>query len=89
MGHWERMCHSKSVREVTETVDQTAYFLGAVTNSQKDEQWTVQFSIGVTPVKFKIDTRADANIICEETFSVLNPERVLEQSNVTMCSPGG
>lgn len=74
VGHWERMCHSRSVREVTETVAQTQYFLGAVTNSQRnDEQWSVKISIGKTPVKFKIDTGADANIMCEETFSMLNP----------------
>lgn len=53
VGHWEKMCHSKSVREVTETVAQTQYFLGAVTNSQRnDEQWSVQISIGKTPVKY-------------------------------------
>lgn len=83
MGHTERMCHSKSVREVTETVAQTPYFLGAVTNSQiNDEQWTVQISIGITPVKLKIYTGADANIRCEEIFSMLNPRRMLELSNV-------
>lgn len=26
--------------------------------------------------------------MCEETFSMLNPKRMLELSNVSLCSPG-
>lgn len=94
VGHWESRCHTKSVREVTEDVSDDAseapYFLGAVSKSNgKDEQWTVQLEIGKTPVRFKIDTGADTNIMSEETFTSLSPEKKLERSNVTLCSPGG
>lgn len=90
VGHWERKCHTKVVREVTEDTEETHYFLGAVTNTREnDEQWTVQFAIGTTPVIFKIDTGADANVMGVETFNKLVPEKKLEPSNVTLCSPGG
>lgn len=89
-GHWERKCRSKAVREVTEGADESQYFLGAVTNTKtNDELWTVQFKIGATPVKFKIDTGADTNVMGVETFSRLVPQRKLEPSNVTLYSPGG
>ena len=48
-GHWERMCHTKSVSEVTENY-QASYFLGSVSNADKsNDQWTVQILIGATP----------------------------------------
>lgn len=71
MGHWERMCHSKSITEVTEaeTVSQTPYFLGSVTDiNRESDQWTVEIVIGTTPVKFKIDTGADLIVMEKETF---------------------
>lgn len=72
VGHWEKKCHSKSVREVTETISQTPYFLAAVTNANRNEdRWIMQFSIGTIPVTFKIDTGADANIMADETFNKL------------------
>ena len=75
---------------MTETVSQTPYFLGAVTNENRsDEQWKIQFTIGTTPVKFKIDTGADVNIMGEETFKKLVPNKKLESSNVALGSPGG
>ncbi|XP_019725289.1 uncharacterized protein LOC109515746 isoform X2 [Hippocampus comes] len=93
VGHWERMCHSKSIKEVTdeETVSQTPYFLGAVTDTTREsDKWTVEIVIGATPVKFKIDTGADLNIMEKETFDMLVPEEKLVQSNIPpMNSPGG
>ena len=93
VGHWEAKCHTKAVREVTETesVSQTPYFLGAVTQTNKEnDQWTVKIVIGETPVKFKIDTGADLNIMEEETFHMLCPKQPLVQSNIPpMNSPGG
>lgn len=84
------MCHTKTVREGTENVDQTSYFLGSVTNAdQSDDQWTVLFLIGATPVKFKMDTGADASVMCEETFDSLIPERTLQPSTITLCRPWG
>jgi len=75
---------------VTETVSQTPYFLGAVTNENRsDEQWTVQFTIGTTPVKFKIDTGADVNIMGEETFNKIIPDKKLESSNHTNAGAEG
>lgn len=45
--------------------------------------------IGETPVKFKIDTGADLNIMEEETFNMLCPKQQLVQSNIPpMSSPG-
>ena len=91
VGHWENKCYSKLVREVTEeTVSQRPYYLGAVTNTNRnDELWTIKLTIGAAPVKFKIDTGADANIMGEETFNKLTPKKKLEPSNITLCSPGG
>lgn len=75
---------------MTETVSQTQYSLGAVTNENRsDEQWTIQCTIGTTPVKFKIDTGEDVNIMGEEAFNKLVPDKKLESSNITLCSPGG
>lgn len=37
-GHWARVCHSnRSVREVTERLDQPSYFLGSVYNVNERE----------------------------------------------------
>lgn len=87
------MCHSKSVREVTEAacVSQMPYFLGAVTDSNRQiDQWTVEIVIGATPVKYKIEKGADLNVIEKETFNMLISEQRLVQSNIPpMNSPGG
>ena len=75
VGHWEIKCHTKAIREVTETetVSQTPYFLGAVTNANRDnDQWTVQI------------------LMEEETFNMLFPQQKVLQSNIPpMSSPGG
>jgi len=88
-GHWHNQCKSKAVSEVTETDEQSEYFLGSVNANTGNEQWTVQLLIGATPVQFKIDTGADASVMCEETFNVLIPERELRQTSVSLSSPGG
>lgn len=80
---------SERRREITECFDQPSYFLGSVYNiNELEEQWMVQLLIGATPVKFKIDTGADINIVAEETFSKLVPAKALETANVTLNSPG-
>lgn len=88
-GHWQSQCKTKAVREVTETDEQEEYYMGSVNAKTSDEQWTVQLLIGATPVKFKIDTGADASVMCEETFNMLIPERELKQTSVSLTSPGG
>lgn len=56
--------------------------------NRDNDKWTVQIVIGETPVKFKIDTGADLNIMEEETFNMLCLQLV--QSNIPpMSSPGG
>jgi transposase InsO family protein len=87
-GHWQSQCKTKAVREVTEADEQSEYFLGSV-NANASDEWTVQLLLGATPVKFKIDTGADASVMCEETFNMLIPERELKQTSVFLTSPGG
>ncbi len=74
--------------EVTETDDHCEYFLGSV-NANMSNEWTVQLLVGATPVKFKIDTGADASVMCEETFNMLVPEKELKQTSISLTSPGG
>lgn len=87
-GHWQRQCKSKAVSEVTETDEHSEYFLGSV-NANVSDEWTVQLLVGATPVKFKIDTGADASVMCEETFNMLVPERELKQTSISLTSPAG
>lgn len=61
-GHWECVCHSKTVIEVTEEVKQL-YFLGEVGTKNSKDDWTVSLTIGNTP-----DTGADATVITKRTF---------------------
>ena len=70
VGHWERMCKSKVVNEVTEQEENTAYFLGSVKSTplSSGKQWTVKLNICHKQVTFKIDTGADVCIMSEETF---------------------
>lgn len=91
MGHWARVCRSRSVNEVTETerAGQTSYFLGSVCDNEKSEQWTVQLQVDSSPVEFKIDTGADVTVISEDTFHTLIPERTLDPPDIPLDSPGG
>lgn len=92
MGHWARVCRSRSVNEVTETerAGQTSYFLGSVCDvNDKSEQWTVQLQVDSTPVEFKIDTGADVTVISEDTFHTLRGERALDPPDIPLESPGG
>lgn len=87
-GHWRSQCKTKAVSEVKEADEESEYFLGSV-NANTSDEWTVQLLLGETPVKFKIDTGADASVMCEETFNMLIPERELQQTSVSLTSPGG
>lgn len=40
-------------------------------------------------MEFKIDTGADANILCEDAFHKLTPPRTLEPADIPLDSPGG
>ncbi|KAL6476464.1 hypothetical protein MHYP_G00149630 [Metynnis hypsauchen] len=89
-GHWQRMCRSKVVSEITKSEEQASYFMGSVnsTNSQEDE-WTVQLNIGCTPVVFKIDTGADVCVMSEDTFKMLKPDKKLLDAKAALSGPGG
>lgn len=93
VGHWSRVCRSRqAVSEVTEQTEQQQqlYFLGAVSKAGgSPEQWAVELLLGSTPVDFKIDTGADVNVICEETYHSLIPKRPLEPAEIPLDSPGG
>lgn len=86
-GHWRSQCKTKVASEVTEADEESEYFLGSV-NANMSDEWTVQLLLGATPVKFKIDTGADASVMCEETFNMLIPERELKQTSVSPEGPG-
>lgn len=87
-GHWEHMCLTKTVRELTEDIDQI-HFLSAISKDHSNGNWTVTLQIGDTPTDFKIDTGADASIISEETFKQLSPARELHPADTRLKSPGG
>uniref|UniRef100_A0A3P9JCS6 ribonuclease H n=1 Tax=Oryzias latipes TaxID=8090 RepID=A0A3P9JCS6_ORYLA len=88
-GHWERKCHSKAVREVTNDLPEQAYFLGAVNGEDKDCAWTVTLPIKNVKVNFKIDTGADATVIDQETFKKMSPTTELLAPDTQFVSPGG
>ena len=76
--------------EVTEQTEQQSHFLGAVSKADgSPEQWAVELLVGSTPVDFKIDTGADVNVICEETYHSLMPKRALQPAEMPLDSPGG
>lgn len=87
-GHWQRMCKTKTVREITEEME-NALFLGAVNEETNEEHWTVQVKIGQTPLNFKIDTGADACVISEETFEQLEPKTEMSPAVISLSTPGG
>ena len=41
------------------------------------------------PVEFKVDTGADVNIVCEDTYHSLIPNRPLKPAAIPLDSPGG
>lgn len=92
-GHWERLCVSKSVREVTQDSkeDDESFYLGAVSNTSQGsaDQSSEQITRGQTPVTFRIGTGADVTVMNQETFNTLIPKRHLEESKGLLDSPGG
>lgn len=90
-GHWERVCKSRLVSEVTEAEGQGQYFLGSVDSTPyDDDDWTVSLNIGSSePINFKIDTGADCCIISETVFKTLQPKRVLHTAKKVLSGPGG
>ncbi|XP_063063818.1 uncharacterized protein K02A2.6-like [Engraulis encrasicolus] len=96
VGHWSRVCKSRRVvSEVAEQQQsrqhQPTYYLGAVSRAAEGspEQWIVKLRVGSTPVEFKIDTGADVNVICEETYHSLRPKTPLGPADIHLDSPGG
>ncbi|KAK7878017.1 hypothetical protein WMY93_031330 [Mugilogobius chulae] len=87
-GHWERVCRSKAVREVTEETEQT-YFLGEIDNTGDKDKWTVDLEMNNVPITFKIDTGADVTVINQSTYNLMTPEIKLQPPNTKFVSPGG
>lgn len=58
-------------------------------DNEKSEAWTVQLKVDETQTEFKINTGADINMMNEDTFHSLTPERALEPSDLPINSPGG
>lgn len=86
-GHWERACHSKAVKEVTEDMNKF-HFLGEVGSRDDQDEWTVKLTIRDKPITFKIDTGADATVIDQWTFSKMKPKFKLQPPDTPFTSPG-
>ncbi|KAI4890200.1 hypothetical protein NFI96_001996, partial [Prochilodus magdalenae] len=88
-GHWERVCHSKQVSEVTQEVKQS-YFLGEIGRKTcSKEDWTVNLEVSNVPITFKIDTGADATVINLNTCKMMKPKIKLSPPDTSFVSPGG
>lgn len=92
-GHWERMCYSRPVNEVTlirgthtQASDDDSWewgYLGTVSKTGGDvtENWFVKLNVQGSQVKFKIDTGADVTVMNEETFNLLGSKVKLSQTH--------
>ncbi|KAI4898509.1 hypothetical protein NFI96_006164, partial [Prochilodus magdalenae] len=69
VGHFERVCKTKMVKEVTAHVEQEDFFLGSVSKKHKDDHmWNVHISVNGTVTEFKIDTGADVTVMPLRTY---------------------
>lgn len=93
MNHFARMCRSRKVHAVDDedTDQQTSLFVGAVhanTQSQADE-WTVEIKLERKPVKFKLDTDAQANVIPYSLLQRTGKKNILKPTNVKVSTYTG
>lgn len=97
-GHWECMCYSRKVNEVTlirgthtQASDDDSYYLGTVSKTGGDvtDNWFVKLKVQGSRVKFKIDIGADVTVMNEGTFNSLGSKVKLSQTRARYDSPGG
>ncbi|KAL3999170.1 nuclear receptor co-repressor 2 [Sarotherodon galilaeus] len=93
MNHFARMCRSRKVHTVADeaTDQQASLFIGAVnakTQTRTDE-WTVEMKIGRKPVKFKLDTGAQANVVPYSLLRRIGNKQMLRPTNVRLSTYTG
>lgn len=63
-GHWEKMCRSKTLREVKEgAAPEQVWTLGALRINKTAEAWRKIIDVGGEQISFKIDTGADVSAV--------------------------
>ncbi|XP_039870493.1 uncharacterized protein LOC120723214 [Simochromis diagramma] len=93
MNHFARMCRSRKVHTVADeaTDQQASLFIGAVnakTQTRTDE-WTVEIKVGHKPVKFKLDTGAQANVVPYSLLQRIGNKQMLRPTNVRLSTYTG
>lgn len=89
MGHFKRVCMSKTVHEVAEDEEGDEVFLGSVIAS--GEPWMVNLDINGKQVPFKIDTGADVTVLPYSVFKELSGNThlsTLSPSSKPLLGPG-
>ena len=82
-GHWASVC--KSSQTVGEIEDYT--FLSAIGTERNEGIWSVELTLNISLVHFKIDTVADVTVILESVYKKVKPTQTLIHSSKTLFGP--
>ena len=66
-------------------------FLGEVKERKKGktDDWTISLQVGQHPIRFKVDSGADVNVLSLQQFSQLHPRPALLPAQYQISSVGG
>ena len=95
-GHFASKCRTKSIHaNEVETDDDVSnnqetsgkFFIGAISSGNHQDEIYTTLEINQVPIKFKLDTGSQVNIITNNVFKKLNS--ILSKTNVKLTSYSG
>ena len=89
IGHFQQMCRTRHVKEVTSTEPPHTYFLGSITNTQKEEPCCVSLQIGTSNMSFKVDSGADVTTLNTDTYKSMAERPNLRPTSDILSGAGG
>ena len=100
-NHFARMCpmsKNSSVDAIQEdagdgsfndhTLELNSLFIGTINSSTSSAAWFASVNINGVPVRFKLDTGAEANVLPLSVYSSLKVSKSLKTTNVVLSSYG-
>ena len=92
-NHFAKQCKSKKVQTLAQTTETDTLFIDAITKGNyteiKSDECFSTLNIHGTPVKFKIDTGSQANILPVKMFQTLKCQPPLKKSTTRLTSYSG
>jgi transposase InsO family protein len=85
-GHYDKVCRSRSIHTVDEVDNTDALFLNTIGDQAPSDVWQAEINVNHEPVKFKLDTGADATVLPKHLFDQRFNEHLLP-ADKCLCGP--